>query len=738
MRKLLALSLLLAIPFMAIAQDGDPVAILEYFDNPDGIFITTSDGEELFPEYGMDLLPGDKVSTTFSTAEIRLDPNESLIKLANDTEFVIDTLQNRGGAEANTFSLVSGKIRGVFAKDGNSQYQIATQTAVCGVRGTKLLLDFIPGQTAALLLESGAAAFTDLLTGITLDLEPGQFADALAETFEAVVATAEQVAQFFEGVASFDGEGLDENVVPGNEPVEEAAPVVIPETEEVTEVEEAVVTEEFTPEEAEEAGLFEPIMDLLREVLGMEIGTITINDKTYSKAVLQPEFNIGNLRMGLYLPIIYENDLFDPSSWYNPRGDNEWSFGTDIGWRDDSLAAAVDAASDLLLKIRFLELGQQRDPFFLKIGNLDNMTIGHGILMRNLANDADFPSIRRIGVNMGIDLTFVGIEAVVNDLAEPEILGGRLFLRPFGNAFRLAFGFSGVVDLDPTGEIPTVDDAEAAGPVFVNFAADIDLPIVENDFLSIVLFGDAGGMMPYYRTATDDFAEGWYTEAFFLIEDPAEGEIPVRNYGIAAGVFGNIFVVDYRIEYRSFNGTFRPAFYGPNYDRLRYTYVDEMNNALLNPSEIVPTVGIFGEAGFNIGELLVFEIGYMWPWTPGSNDVDESALGTPGENDELHLALIIGKGLIPVLDIHGSFTYDRTNFIPALLDQDSELTLLQVLFDANSVMGGEFIYPVAESVDVAILVTTNIARDDDGNVLLSDNGLPEITPSISIETRVHF
>ena len=113
MKKLTFILILLFLPAAVFfAQSGDgPVAILEYFDNPDGVFVITAEGEDLFPEYGMDLYPGDKIKTTDSVAEIRLDPNGSLIKLATTTDFVIDTLQNRGGAEANTFSLLTGKLK---------------------------------------------------------------------------------------------------------------------------------------------------------------------------------------------------------------------------------------------------------------------------------------------------------------------------------------------------------------------------------------------------------------------------------------------------------------------------------------------------------------------------------------------------------------------------------------------------------------------------------------------------
>jgi hypothetical protein len=55
MKKLsIVFILLLVMPAaVLLAQDGEPVAVLEYFDDPDGVFVLTADGEYLFPEYGM-------------------------------------------------------------------------------------------------------------------------------------------------------------------------------------------------------------------------------------------------------------------------------------------------------------------------------------------------------------------------------------------------------------------------------------------------------------------------------------------------------------------------------------------------------------------------------------------------------------------------------------------------------------------------------------------------------------
>jgi len=736
MKKLTFILILLFLPAAVFfAQSGDgPVAILEYFDNPDGVFVITAEGEDLFPEYGMDLYPGDKIKTTDSVAEIRLDPNGSLIKLATTTDFVIDTLQNRGGAEANTFSLLTGKLKAVAARTGTAQYQIKTQTAVCGVRGTTFGLQVADGLTDSALVEKGLITFQKIATGESVELGAGQFADTFADAFEAIAATPDQIASFFEGIEEFVGENMNPDAVPGNEPVEETAEEEAPPEEPLDE--ESAVAEEEAAEEEAAPGPMDPIIEYLRDVLGMEIGSITIEGKTYSKAILQPQFTLGKLKLGLYLPVVYESNMFDPDDWYRPKGNDEWSFGTDYDFDEDPIAYVEDILSDTFLKIRYLEWGEQRDKFYLKIGNLNNMTIGHGLLMRNYANDDNFPAIRRIGINTGLDFGGFGMEAVVNDLAEPEIFGGRLYFRLIG---KLAIGFSGIVDIDPAGEIPVdpddtsgVDPAIAVGdPMFVNASVDLDLPIMENDILSIVLFGDVGGMMPFLRNSitngVDTVNQGLIIQALYNPDADIEaGELPLRNYGIAAGVLGNILIMDYRVEYRNYNGTFRPTFFNKNYDRSRGDYALQVANELLTPQETEQIVGVYGEAGFTIGDKFRFEAGYMWPW---KEDFEF------GDEDYLHLEAELFEGLIPVVDIHGSIAYDRYKFIPTLIGSDANLTL----FDVNTVVKGEVIYPIAPTLDLALLVTTTVAHDDDGNVLLdTETGQAQVNPSISIETRVHF
>ena len=105
---------------------------------------------------------------------------------------------------------------------------------------------------------------------------------------------------------------------------------------------------------AQSGGFGASIMGWMRDHAGMEIGSVTIDGVSYSKVVVSPEVRIGRLELGFYLPVIYSSDLFDPSSWYRPKGNNEWDFGSAY-WGDDNFKAALDLATDLILKIKYLE-----------------------------------------------------------------------------------------------------------------------------------------------------------------------------------------------------------------------------------------------------------------------------------------------------------------------------------------------------------------------------------------------
>jgi len=672
-----------------------------------------------------------------TSVELKLKPNGTVIKLAKMSTFKVEGLATPQ-KEQNGFTLVSGKLRTVAAKGG--QYAVYTSTTVAGVRGTDFSMAFEEGAKAMLLVAEGAVEFG----GRAAD---GGIADA-------IMVGAGQFADFFQGLvaAPFSPEQLAEaydglDIPPERLP---AAPAEEAITEEPAKTAEpsgpaTATAADFSPAEAPAADqdsaraagdqVGNAVIDWLRDALGMEIGSITINGETWAKAVIQPTFAIGKLKMGLYLPVIYSSNLFDPSTWYRPAGNDEWSFGFDKGWNAESWPAALlDAATDLALKIRFVEYGQPLvDPFFLKVGNLKSFTVGHGLLMRNYANDSDFPSIRRVGVNLGVDAGGWGFEALTNDLTSNEIVGGRLFVRPVPD-FKLALGLSGIVDLYPGRAVNEAVQPDRFGdPLFIGGALDLDLPIVTSALFGLRLYADGAAMIPYVRNdftyrGTNGGATG------FRLDMVWDGQ-SVRNWGAAGGLMGNVFFIDWRLEYRYFTGAFRPAFFDSGYERRRASLVEEWAGYLSGATtadQSPSMMGVYGEGGATIlNDKLSLTLGYFWPWAPGATVADQLS----ASDDYFKAALSVKKGLIPVVDLAGAISYERRGLVKAIAEGQT------VLFDENTVFSGELSVPIpgAPNLDLAVIVSTAVARDQGGAIQFQEGTTkPLIVPAITLETRLHF
>lgn len=467
----------------------------------------------------------------------------------------------------------------------------------------------------------------------------------------------------------------------------------------------------------------------------MQVGSVTINRRTWGQVVFQPRLTIGDLAMAFYLPITYQTNLFDPDEWYQPEGNNEWSFGTDQG---DPQAALADFATDVALKIRYIQYRDQGDPFFLKMGNLRSFTIGQGLLMRDYANDTDFPAVRRLGFNIGIDRTAWGLEALVNDLIDPTIYGGRLYFRPAAPVVPAAVGFSAVTDIAPAGIITRKAAAEnelfgatrEADPVFINVATDLDFPLVRGDILALTGFAEIGALVPYVRNSTEfderPVSSGTKTNAMV---DFQSGNL--RNYGWIAGFRGDFLFLDYRMAYQYSDGTFRPGFYGPSYDRLRGTYAAETIAYLSNTESREykgSNMGIQGEVGATLFEALRLGAGYLWPW-----EVTPSGSWKPSPEDELRVFLALREGVIP-LGIGVGFEYRRRFFAPALgewsgFSRDN-------LFDVHTTLDGYLSYPLTDFISIVGRVSTAVQRDEEGNVVYGSDGRPRMAPTVIIQTEI--
>ncbi|HEQ71539.1 MAG TPA: hypothetical protein ENN69_03540 [Spirochaetia bacterium] len=719
MRRTLAIIFSFLFLSGALGFAGEPYLI--YFENPSGGLRliqpgnVVKAGDELV--FGMTIPIGTTVVTeNGDSVELQL-ANGSIIKIHENTNFTIISIQGENGAQKSEFDMQVGKFRAVAGKvSGDEQYTFRTRTAVCGIRGTDTGAECLVDPTTKKLLPAKIFVFDGVVDVTKLDaagnalgslvLRTGQWVDTGAANFSPLRMDPAMLEGFKRGLHF---QKLDPRKVPGHETGTDVPPSVdtIPDTG----------TEDTT-----EAGAEEPEwVKSLREILGLQIGTVMIADETYGKVVLTPTFRAGNLTLSLYLPIIYRTNMFDPEDWYRPDGNNEWSFGTDPSFGDDWFARIGDAAYDLILKIKGLEYGRQRDPFYLKLGNLSTFTIGHGLIMRNYANDADFPSLRRIGFQLGVDTGPFGWEVVSNDLGmafkgEPEILGSRIYFRP-AYPFSLAVGLTIMADLDPAKSVPNLGD-----PIFFWGGLDLDFPLVESETFGLVAYGDFALMLPYFRETVPGVPSIPAGFAFDAIIHGSSGEEGFKNFGIAVGVLGNISIFEWRLEGRFSNGMFRPGFMNAIYDRVKLSYVQEVISYLQNPDDpayTTATVGIYGEGVINIGGICSLTVGYLCP-------VDFTESGPAyGDNDFFQIKFQLEPHVIPVVGIFGSISYERNGFVSSFRGG------LPELFDDNTVVRTTIGYPIAEGLNILFIYTTTQQRDD-------DTGASTLVHAFTFETVIEF
>ena len=704
------------------AAEGSQALLAFYQDTSGELRIVSPDGsrdlhvEEL--ELGEPLPVGwTLVTGDGDSAELQLLPSGTMIRIAENTNFRVSSLGGGPvGAEPSSFELGFGKFRAVTGGlAGERAYEFRGRHSVCGVRGTDFGMQRLVVGTEEVeeaFVFEGEISLALEQTGEQITVSGGEYAVARPEDFRPRPMPDAKSGGLLAELA-FESPG------------KAGAPEIEPEVEEPAE------PERFGTR-SDEGESSEELSERRLEFLSMELGSLTIGDDTYAKVALTPTFGSESFELGLYLPLIYQASFLDPGDWYRPRGNNEWSFGTD---QDGGLwEVLADIGVDLALKIRHMRIGRPSSPFYLRAGNLHDITLGHGVFMRGFANDLEFPAIRRIGVDIRGDFGNAGFQTVLSDLTEPEIFGARIFSRPAAPAVPLGIGLSGVVDLEPAGDLPE-STADAIGdPALLAFGLDLDWPFVRDEERTVMVYTDLTGSMPYFRSGGAGAFSGvssgpaWDSLISF---DP----FGFPNFGLAAGVLGRVGGFEWRAEYTVHGGYFLPGFLNLLYERNRLYYAVRAASFAADPSgeEFSKTsMGALGEIGFISEGGFFVKAGYLLPFSLSSAGFAWEEL------DWFHLSVGLEKGGIDGFPLGFELSYER-NYLKRLLfhgktEDGAELGL----FDWHSAARAGLIYGPSETIDVRVSVGTALGRDEAGQVLYDGMMEPEIVPTLSLETHIHF
>ncbi|MBK5201778.1 MAG: hypothetical protein JJE21_09665, partial [Spirochaetaceae bacterium] len=160
-----------------------------------------------------------------------------------------------------------------------------------------------------------------------------------------------------------------------------------------------------------------------------EKGKVTANEYPFS-VVFLPSFSKGSFFLELRAPFsfgINNNSIsFDNSYYLIPEketGESEFSFIT-------------KNLTYYLSFINYIKYGYDWNDFNFTFGTIRNATIGDGAIIYHY-RDSDFVAYeRKSGLKFKLDgnlinLGYVGIEGISNDLFNSDFYGGRVFVRPF-------------------------------------------------------------------------------------------------------------------------------------------------------------------------------------------------------------------------------------------------------------------------------------------------------------------
>ena len=175
-------------------------------------------------------------------------------------------------------------------------------------------------------------------------------------------------------------------------------------------------------------------------------GAVTIDGKIWNQIALRPILPFGKLVIALDLVFYIDQDG-------NIHKD-EWDFST-----------GEKVKNSLIDKIYYIKYGSRWSGNYFKIGALDNVTMGYGILINHYTNTLLYPQVRKVGMDFVARTMGLTVYGFTNDFKENMGVSGLRISAPISNGFTGGISWAwdrnqylGLRDSDSDGRPDLVDD----------------------------------------------------------------------------------------------------------------------------------------------------------------------------------------------------------------------------------------------------------------------------------------
>ncbi|MCH7666847.1 MAG: hypothetical protein IH936_13065, partial [Acidobacteria bacterium] len=166
------------------------------------------------------------------------------------------------------------------------------------------------------------------------------------------------------------------------------------------------------------------------------IGSVTVDGEQWYRLSFRPDIPIGNWGFA------FDIELFmDARGNFNDRG---WEFGN-----------STQTLDTFLRKLYYVRYGKPKQDTYVRVGALDNVTLGYGLIMDHYTNALEYPGIKKTGLQFqlkNVGGSNVEIEGIVNNFQDFQEDGGVVGLRVSTRAAgKLELGVTYVVDINQYG-----------------------------------------------------------------------------------------------------------------------------------------------------------------------------------------------------------------------------------------------------------------------------------------------
>ena len=304
---------------------------------------------------------------------------------------------------------------------------------------------------------------------------------------------------------------------------------------------------------------------------GGELGFSQIDEDFFINLNLRLNMDWESFGFGIQTPVrmrVWDRD---------PKTDDYLGFIRREDW---------DQISDFFRIIRYVYVGRwdKRGPFYVRLGELANTTVGHGTIMHRYYNTLD-ANRWHLGLNAALNVWAIGAEVLLNDVTDPWVIGSRVYVRP------LQMILGGSKTSTTSEESKTEDNSEGSYwdnlHVGVSFFTDYKAPfLIARDPMTGGQLADEDGV-PQVAADRSLFVYG-VDVGFEVLETDILSITPYvdlnkisrvdNGWGFHAGVLWGIHIplgidtllLDLRTEYRRVSGDYLGPYFNTVYEIERY------------------------------------------------------------------------------------------------------------------------------------------------------------------------